>query len=85
MSCYINVTPSVFEATPLAQPHTRSLASWLLTTITSVLESNHTESSLDEPDQFNNDFNLALSAPAMFHLLPRWLTSPKGAICIQDI
>ncbi|CAE6349444.1 hypothetical protein RSOLAG22IIIB_01818 [Rhizoctonia solani] len=93
MSCYINITPSdLFEATPSGKSaHTRSLdglVSWLLTTTITILGSNHTESptAIDAPpNHFSSDVLLAASAPLAYQLLPTWLTSPKGAICLQDI
>ncbi|CAE6427259.1 unnamed protein product [Rhizoctonia solani] len=93
MSCYINITPTdSLEAkyTPSRKSaHTRSLnglASWLLTTTITILGSNHTESASSiAPKHSSSDLLMAVSAPLAYQLLPTWLTSSKGAICIQDI
>ncbi|CAE6519994.1 unnamed protein product [Rhizoctonia solani] len=96
MSCYINIAPAdLFEAkyvTPLGKS-TRSrsfngLVSWLLTTTITVLGSNHNESSRsteESPSYSSSDLVLAVSSPLAYQLLPTWLRSPRGAICIQEL
>ncbi|CAE6509414.1 unnamed protein product [Rhizoctonia solani] len=95
MACYINITPTdLFEAksTPSGQsahsPSFDGLVSWLLTTTITILGSNHTESTLSTdvpPNQSSSDLVLTASSPLAYRLLPTWLTSSKGAICIAEL